>query len=138
MSEGLAESFDMTKKGSPANLALEGVLGGAISYFVTQNAADDRQRRTNQLLVTLAAVAMKKPGIAAGAAAVMAVDYLRSNQGNMSEGHTKTQFFDPAMLSEPLVLDMEGNPVMMADGSPTDYALAAGGNVYPAYFPPTY
>ena len=137
MGEGLADSFDISKTGSPINQAFEGVIGGGGAALVAGRISDPGQRRTALILMALAAVAMKKPVIAAGIAGVLAFDWLSSaNSGTAEED---VEFFDPSMLNddEPLVLDVSGAPLVMGDGSPSPGSEYLP-TIYPGYFPPTY
>ncbi len=143
MTEGIAENFDVSKKGSSINLAVQGALAGGAAYFVTRNMPDPKQKQMVYLLGLAAAVAMKKGGMAAGIAGVAILDFLM-RQTPMAEGIPRdASFFDPAMLNEgePLVLDWDGTPMMSEaeyDLSQGGFDLSQGPSIYPSYFPPTY
>jgi len=116
MSEGLAESFNITKKDSAINGAMKGAAGAGITYLATKNIEDPKRRTLTQGLITLALVMLKQPAMAAGAAGVTTISALEAmKQPTMAED---AQFFDPSSLAddEPAILDASGAPLLLSDG----------------------
>jgi len=135
LSEGLRDALDMSTPTSPANLAIKGGLGGALSFLVTKAQPDPKKALTTNLILTGLAIMMKQGAIAAGIAGVAAAQYLATTGGkDLAEGEANNAlFFDPAMLSEPDSLDAYGNP-LLSDGS--QFELSE--NIYPGYVPTSY
>lgn len=115
MAEGMAENFSLTNNESTLRQVVTGavVAFGVKKFFIT-----DDQTKQSKLGVyiagTVAAIAFKQPGSAVAMGVMALMEYM--TPAPLAEG----VYFDPSVLNdgdEPLILDADGNVVMMSDGT---------------------
>lgn len=115
MAEGMMEGFSFTQGGMLQEVAEGAVVVFAAQKFVLDGVAERKTRIGYLVAGTVAAVAFKRRGAAVALATMAVIEFMTPATGT-AEG----VYFDPSLLNdgdEPLILDREGNVVMMSDGS---------------------
>jgi len=117
MAEGLSENFSLSNSDSGLRQVATGVVVAYVVNKFVMNSDQTREQKIGLLAAgSLAAIAFKQNGAAVALGAMLAIEYMKPATVGTAEGI----YFDPAVLNdgdEPLILDADGNVVMMSDGS---------------------
>jgi len=115
MAEGMAENFSLSNSDSGLRqLAIGGIVAFGTQKLVLENISDRKTRMQVLGAASIAAVAFKQNGAAVALGAMLVMEWMQPT------GTAEGVYFDPLVLNdgdEPLILDADGNVVMMSDGN---------------------